>query len=73
MNSDGLQGCFYDVVWLVTFVLGLVTRIRQFSCLTMSLTMRIGRIQGVFFGRVGPLTSDKGLMMAVCRIRLFRR
>ena len=69
MNSDGLQGGFYDVVWLVAFVLGLVTRIRQFSCLTM----RIGRIQGVFFGRAGPLTSDKGLMMAVCQIRLFRR
>ena len=73
MNSDGLQGGFYDVVWLVAFVLGLVTGIRRFGCLKMSLTMRVGRIQGFFFGRVGPLTRDKGLMTAVCQIRLFRQ
>ena len=58
MSSDGLPGGFYDVVGPVALVLGLVTGIRQFSCLTMSLTMSIGRIQGVFCGRVGPLTSD---------------
>ena len=69
MSSDRLQGGFYGFVGPGTIVLGLVTKIKRLSCLTMSLTMSIGRIQGDFCVRVGPLTSDKGFTVVCLSVK----